>query len=492
MKKKNKSIQKNMVLNMIRTLISIAFPLITYPYATRVLGVNNYGTISYVNSIVSYFSLFATLGITSYAIREGAIYRNDKEKFSKFGNELFSINIISTIIAYILLLFFVFIFKKSNINLMLLMISSLSIVFTTIGIEWVNVIYEDYLYITIRSFAIQIISLISLFILVKTSNDIYLYVIIQSLNVGIIAFSNLKYTRKYFFPHFTFHLNLKKHIKPILILFSNSIAVSIYLNIDNVLLGAIKGVYYVGIYSVAVKIYTILKQIVAAVYNVTITRLTEYIQNKNNEEYRNLLNNVINNIIIISIPITIGIICTSDLIVILLAGKEYLEASVPLKILAFSILFAVIGGLLAYCVNLPYKRETKNLISTFISAGINFMLNLVFIPIIGVEGAAITTLISECSVCLILFIGIRDLWKQFDFKQICINILKCVVAVLPFTFICYIVSSYIKEYILVKLIVTIIICIVEYIIINILLNNKDFKKLMNIFDFRKDLKNEEN
>jgi len=485
----NKSVQKNMFLNMLKTLISIAFPLITYPYATRVLGVNNYGMISYVNSIISYFALLATLGISTYAIREGAIYKNDKEKFTKFANEVFSINVISTLLSYFLLLMFIIIFKNININIILLIISSLSIVFTTIGVEWINIIYEDYMYITIRSFIIQIISLVLLFLFVKKPDDLYIYIIIQSLNTAMIAISNLKYIKKYYFPNFTFKFNIKKHIKPILILFSNSIAVSIYLNIDNVLLGAMIGVFFVGIYSVAVKVYTILKQIVAAIYSVTISRLTEYLKNNDIDNYKDLLNNVINNIIMISTPITIGIVCVSDIIVLLLSGKKYIGASMPLKILTISVMFAVLGGALAYCINLPHKREKKNLNATLISALINFSLNLFFIPIMKVNGAAITTLISEISVCIILLYGMKDLWSYFQFKNIVINLFKCIISSIPFIIICNYISHIFKNNII-NLFLSIILCSITYFIFNFLLKNKEIVRLFESFSRKRGINND--
>ena len=192
-------------------------------------------------------------------------------------------------------------------------------------------------------------------------------------------------------------------MKPIMILFSNSLAVSIYLNIDNVLLGFMNGGYSVGLYSVSVKIYTILKQLVASIYNVTITRLTDYLSNNRNDEYSELLNDVINKIIFLSIPITVGIICVAREIVYILAGNEYIGATLSLQILSIAIFFAVIGGALANCVNLPNKKENKNLIGTSLSALINLLLNFIAIPIIGINGAAITTLIAEFSICLYLW-----------------------------------------------------------------------------------------
>lgn len=164
--------------------------------------------------------------------------------------------------------------RKFHDYTLLLIIESATILFTTIGVDWVNIIYEDYTYIAIRSFIVQVFSLISLFIFVHSTSDYYIYAIITVANQGLISILNIFHVRKYCRVRFTFKMNIRKHIKPIMVLFSNNLAVSIYVNSDMTMLGWMIGDYYVGLYSVAVKIYTILKQLLAALYNVMIARLS--------------------------------------------------------------------------------------------------------------------------------------------------------------------------------------------------------------------------
>ena len=162
---KNKSIKVNMILNAIKGLMSIFFPLISFPYVSKVLGVDNIGRYNFANSIISYFILLAGLGINTYAIREGARLREKENEFKQFANEMFSINILSTIISYVLFALLLIIVPKFQCYKTLLIILSLQIIFKTIGIEWIYSIYEDYAYITLRSIIFQIISLILLFVL---------------------------------------------------------------------------------------------------------------------------------------------------------------------------------------------------------------------------------------------------------------------------------------------------------------------------------------
>ena len=172
------SLKRNASLNGVRTVFAILFPLITFPYATRVLQVANLGKVNFSSSIVNYFLLMAGLGVATYAIRGGAGLRNNPEKLNEFGNQVFTINLISTMISYLFLFTVLFTVPSLADYRLLLLIQSMSIIFTTVGVEWIYSIYEDYLFITLRSLAFQVLSLILLFVLVKDTEDYYLYALI--------------------------------------------------------------------------------------------------------------------------------------------------------------------------------------------------------------------------------------------------------------------------------------------------------------------------
>ena len=170
-----KKIAVNAVLNIIKSGLSIIFPLVTYPYALRILGAENMGKISYSLSLVSYFTLISKFGISSYATREGSKIKDNKEKFSKFVNEIFTLNMILTIITYICLFFAILFSKHFNTYKTLIFIQSIVILTGTIGVEWINNIFEDFLSITLRSIISHIVILLLLFLLVKKSEDYIIY-----------------------------------------------------------------------------------------------------------------------------------------------------------------------------------------------------------------------------------------------------------------------------------------------------------------------------
>lgn len=241
------------MLNMVKNIVNLLFPLVTFPYLTRILGVENLGKYNFAIVFVSYFTLIAGLGVSTYAVREGAKYRGDKSKFNNFVKQVFTINIISTIIAYCALFICMVIFKNLSEYRVLIVISSLGIVFTTIGVEWVYSIYEDYTYITLINVIFKFLSLILTFIFVKTEGDINKYAIITLISSVAVNLLYIIRIKKYCSLGLCRVKYCKRHIKSIMILFASTIAVTIYVSSDTTILGIIKGDYSVGIYSVSVK-----------------------------------------------------------------------------------------------------------------------------------------------------------------------------------------------------------------------------------------------
>lgn len=424
---KKKSIGINATLNVIKQGLSVVFPLITYPYAVRVLGTESLGKVSYGNSITSYFLLISMLGISSYSVREGAKKKDNKDELVKFSNEIFTINVLFTIISYVFLFIGILSVKKLHQYDKLLLLQSLTIVLTTFSVDWINTIYEDFLLITVRSVISHIVTMVMLFTLVKKPEDYYLYASLSVVNNALICISNWFYCRRYLHVKITLHPNFKEHMKPMLILFANAVTVTIYVNSDTTMLGYIKGDYYVGLYDVAVKIYTIIKNLLAAIYVVAIPRLSNYVGNNNLVGYKKTYSSLLNSLTLLILPSAVGLICLSPEIVYIMAGDAYSASALTLRILSISLIFAIYGGLTSACLNVTLGREKENLVATVISACLNCGLNLFFIPLLNQNGAAITTLISEAFVFIYCFIRVPDKSLYID-KNLFI---KCLKDILP-------------------------------------------------------------
>lgn len=401
---KEKSLKINMILNAIKGIMSIVFPLISFPYVSKILGVENIGRYNFSNSIISYVVLFAGLGISTYAIREGARLRNYKEKIEKFSNEMFSINVLSTIVAYIGLLILLMLVPKFHEYTSLLIILSLQVIFKTIGIEWIYSIYEDYAYITIRSIIFQALSLILLFLLVKTQNDVNKYAAITVLSSVGSNVMNYVHAHKYCKVSLTTKIDWKKHIKPIMVLFAMSLTVTLYVSSDTTMLGLMCDDYTVGIYSVSTKIYSIVKTILSSVLVVSIPRLSALIGESKKREFNEVSSDIYRTLLTLVLPSITGLIVLRKQIVLILSDSTYIRAESSLMLLSIALLFCLGAWFWGQCILVPMQKENVVFKATVVSAIVNVVLNLIMIPIWKENAAAFTTVLAE---------GISFIWCSY-------------------------------------------------------------------------------
>lgn len=395
-----KSIKINAALNVTKQIMQILFPIITVPYITRVLLPENYGKINFCSSIISYLMLVAGLGIATYAVREGAILRTQQNNFNSFCSQMLSINMLSTVIAYVIFAFLLIYVPYFADYKILLIIQSIAVLFTTMGMDWVNSVEEDYLYITVRYIILQIISLILLFLFVKAPDDYYVYAVIMLVTPVGANILNLIYIRRYVKIRLTLSVDWKRHFVPIMVLFGNAIAMTFYVSSDITMLGIFKGDMEVGVYSVAAKIYAVVKQILYAMVIVTIPKLTAYMGKGDMEAFQSLGNRIFNTMITAMCPLILGIIIFREEVIVLVAGKEYLLGVASLFILTLAVVASLLATFFASCVLMPLRMEKYILKGTTIAALINVILNYFFIPKLGADGAAMTTLLSEIYVAV--------------------------------------------------------------------------------------------
>lgn len=403
-----KNIKLNMFFNGIRGILSVLFPLITFPYISRILGVANIGCYNYSASIISYFVLLSELGIREYAIREGAAFRTDRDAINQFANEMFTINMISTGASYILLAFSFLIFQNMKGYWMLLLILSFQIILKTVDIDWIYSIYEDYLYITVRSIAFQFLSLLLLFSLVHTKKDINVYAVITVLASAGSSLFNYIHARKYVRIGLTKNINWKRHMRPIFVLFAMSLTVTIYVSSDITVLGILCGNKTVGIYSVSTKIYAIMKRLLSTILVVSIPRLSAQFGTGKLTEFRTTANDIYQTLITATLPAITGIMILSRPIVVLISGPEYAEASSSLTILGVALFMCMAAWFWGQCVLVPMRMEGEVFKVTLFSAILNLALNLVLIPRWKENAAAFTTVLAE---------GSTLLWSMFRGKK---------------------------------------------------------------------------
>lgn len=474
MKKKvqlSKSLGMNAILNGLQSILNLIFPLITFPYVSRILSVNGMGIYNFSSTYVGYFLLLAGLGINTYSVREGAKFRDNKQKISEFTSQIFSINIFSTVLSYILLIISLTMFKKLNLYSICIIIFSLEILFTTLGVNWLYVIYEDYAYITLRNIIFKILSIILLFIFVKGPNDFLIYAgitVFASVGSNILNFFHAK---SFVNLRFTLNLNLWTHLKPILVIFASAIGVSIYLYADNTILGLIKGGYAVGLYSVATKIYKMAEDVLSAALTVTIPRLSMLYGKRLYKEYRSLLVKLFNLLLVFSLPAATGLAMLSKNIVLIIAGEKYLPSARSLSIISGAIIFSLLNWVISDCILLPSKRENKLFLTTFITAIFNILINILIIPIWSYDAASLSTVLSECFAMLINAYYSKDILNKCKVtKNILKNSVDSIIGCIFIAIICYICTSLINS-LIISLFIAILISVCSYISILVLLKN---------------------
>lgn len=398
-----RNIKVNSVLNVIKTVSGILFPLITFPYVSRILQPENMGKVNFGSSFVSYFTLIATLGITTYAIRECSAVRTDREKLGAIASEIFSINVCTTIAAYVLLAVSLIFFRRLDSYRTLIVIQSTAILFTTLGADWLNTAMEDFVYITARTIAFQMISLILMFVFVKTPDDYMKYAGISVLSSSGANLLNVFYRKRYCQVRFTSRMKWNVHFKPILLLFVMILAQNIFSSADVTMLGLMKGDFEVGIYSTAVKVENIIAQVVFSLAWVVMPRMAAYFAEGNYVKINQMLKKVMGVFFLIGLPSIAGVLSLSREIVLIVGGEKYSGAAVPLRILMLAFFFSLFGGsFLGNMVLLPSKNEKTFMSICSITAVINVVLNYILIPFWGVSGAAVTTAFSSLLILLLL------------------------------------------------------------------------------------------
>ena len=470
---RNKSLKINLILNVIKTIFSMCFPIITFPYISRVIHATNYGKVNFSSYVISYFSLIAALVIGSYAIREGSGLRKNKEKFTEFACQVFTINLLMSLISYILLIIVYLYWPKLHNYKILLMVQCITIIFNAVGVEWIYSIYEDYFYITIRSIVVQIISLLMLFIFVRSEKDYIIYAgitVFANSGANLFNFINAK---KYCNFRLTKNMKLKKHLKPMLILFFSNLTITLYANSDMTILGVFCNDFIVGIYGIAIKIYLIIKQLIFAAITVTLPRLSYYKINNPNK-YHELLKILRKTMVYFTLPITVGVIILSKEIVLLLSGIEYLSSYVVLSILAIAFIPSIFATIYGNGVLLLNKAENKIFISTLIGAVSNVVLNVIFIPIFKEKAAAVTTVISEIIVAILNISFSRKFIKKD--RELIRDILKSSCACIIILIICLFIKG-IKMGIILTISLSVFLSVISYCLLIIMIEPL-FKKMI--------------
>ena len=427
---KKQSIKKNFVMNIILKMSSFIFPLITTPYVSRVLQPVGTGKVSFATSVISYFSMFAQLGIPTYGIRACAEVRDNKEELTRTAQELLIINLVMCVFSYVALaiaLIFVPRFRKDR---TLYIIMSATIFLTSLGMEWLYQALEQYTYIAIRSIIFKVIALVAMFLLIHQKSDYVIYGAISIFAASASNIFNFIYARHFISLKPVGHYNFKHHMKAVGIFFAMSCATTIYTQMDTTMIGFIKTDIDVGYYNVATKIKTVLVSVVTALGTVLLPRASYYVAHNDMGDFKRITTKAITFVLDISIPLMLYFILFAKETVYLLSGPSYTGAIVPMQIIMPTIVLIGLTNIMGIQVLVPLGQEKKVLYSEIIGAIVNLIINSLLISRFASSGAAIGTVFAELAVWIVQYYVLADkfnvIYKNISYWKI---ILACAVSV---------------------------------------------------------------
>ena len=397
------SLKTNVIFNFLNTITGIIFPVITFPYAARVLLPDGIGAVNFLQSIVAYIVLLTSLGIPMYAVREVAKYRDDIAKRNTVTVEITLLSLALCLGGYLLVWILGEFIPQIHFQLALFYVLSLTILFTSLGVNWFFQAIEDFRFITIRAVIFRLLAAAALFLFVKTKDDLLIYAFVtvgSTVGNNIINFIHLrKYIALRQIPWR--RLQVWRHLKPSLHIFVFNLIISIYVNLNTVMLGFMQGDIAVGFYTAGNKISHIVLSVVASLGVVLLPRCANLVENGRMDEFAAVTRKSYRLVLSLSLPATLGLILLASPIVIIFGGSEFAHASSVLVWTAPVIIFIGLSNVFGIQILYPLGKENLVIWSTVGGAIINFLLNLLLIPHWSYIGAAISTFIAELTVLLI-------------------------------------------------------------------------------------------
>lgn len=401
-------LKKNIAYSSLLTVANYIFPFITFPYITRVLGVEKFGLCNFYNSIVSYFMLFAMMGMSSLAVREIARCKGNKAELNKTFSSLSLLNGITTVLSVATVLLSLLFVDKFQEHPQFIIIGAISILFNFLLFEWLFRGLEDFSYITIRSIAIRVIYVIAVFVFVKNEDDYLVYFLLTSFIVVVNAIVNLLYTRKVVVFSLE-DINLRCYVKPYIIFGAYQLLTSMYTSFNVAYLGFVCDDIEVGYYSASVKLFNILLSFYTAFSGVLLPRMSQMIEVGDSNGFQNLLKQSLVVLYSFAIPILIFTEVFTKDIVSILAGSGFEGAIMPMKIVMPLVLIIGIEQVLIYQILMPLKKDNQVFVNSCLGALTGVLLNVLLVPRLMSLGSAIVWLSSEMVVLCCAYIYVNKL-----------------------------------------------------------------------------------
>lgn len=402
------SIKKNYMYNVMYQLLIIALPLITAPYISRVIGAEGLGIYSYSYSITQYFVLFTMMGVNNYGNRSIAETRDNKEKMQKTFWGIYYFQIFLGVFMSILFFIFLVFFCKENKYIFIL--QYLYLLSAILDINWFFFGIEKFKLTVIRNSIIKLGTALLIFIFVNSESDLWIYTLIMT--GSMLLSQSILFVYLFKFVNFE-SINLsevKKHIKPNLVLFIPVIATSVYTIMAKIMIGEITVMREVGLYEYAEKLKNIPLGFITALGTVMLPKISNMVNNGKDEDAIDSTYKSMIFALFISFALACGLASISNEFVPIFYGSEFNDCIPIINLLALTIIFIAWANVIRTQILIPYKRDKEYIISTILGAIVNIILNILLIWKYNALGAAVATLFSEMIVSLYQTFSIRNMF----------------------------------------------------------------------------------
>ena len=437
--------QKNVLYNVVLAISQVLFPLITFPYLARVLGPSHIGLLNFADSFARYFILVAAFGIPIYGVREIAKLQNNKEGLAKLLVEIFSINLITSILLSIFFVGSILYVDKLNTEKSLFALSLAFFFLQIFILEWFFIGLNQFKFIAVRFFFIRLLFIICVFVFIKTSADYLTYMKMQvalNLLLGII---NIRYVFKFIsFRNFNIkNLNLYKHLKPLFLLFLTIFFISIYLQLDTVILGFLTDNETVGYYSSALKLNKLIIAVFAAISAAMFPTMMNYFHEGHIEKFNTMVEQCFYVILSIGLPTVILVSLCAPEIIHILFGIHFDRAILPLQISAPIILIVSMSTIFGFQILSALSKDSSILISAILGTIVSIVCTVIFVNQYKENGEALTILITELTVCSSFIYFSRKHFSRQNFSRI---LLQQIISIIP-----YILLVFLFKYLMVNI-----------------------------------------
>lgn len=438
------SIKRNFIYSTILTTANYIFPLLVYPYVSRVLGVANIGLCNFIDSIINYFILFSMMGITVMGVREIAACRDDRSERSAAYSSLLALNAVTTVLAIVVLILCTVFVGRLRENYDLMLVGAVKLLFNLFLIEWFYKGIEDFRYITVRTIAVRVLYVAAVFIFVRSREDVLVYFALTALTVVLNAVINIIHARR--FVTFSFKgIRFRPYLSSFLILGLYAFLNSMYTTFNVTYLGFISNDEQVGYYTTATKIYTLLLSVYTAYTGVMFPRMSSLVAEGKLDEFRQKMKGSMHALVIFCIPVIVFMSIFAARIILLLCGPEYEGAVTPLLIVLPLMLIIGYEQILVIQALMPLKADKVIFRNSIMGAATGVLLNVALVGALGATGSAIVWVCAEILILVFSQIAVKRLVRMsFPVAEV----LKNCLLYLPLAVILYFCNAGISNYIM--------------------------------------------